>query len=167
MLSTRGKIDVVITVHTLQDIHTFRKGRSMQISKCSPWGTEAKPFPSLGKKIKDNTEEWQTITNPFTHRSYPSRPNPSPFAKRHKATPVKRRNTVTNTRHNKQNLSKLKEVNVVFNPGFSQSNWHAQAKEVENASQDTNTNCADITISHLCAASQYISNVYTTSDNHL
>ena len=38
------------------------------------------------------------IANPFTHRLYPSRPNPSPFAKRSKAIPVKRSKLVT--RHN-------------------------------------------------------------------
>ena len=107
----------------------------MQIFKYSLWGTEVKPFPFLRKKMKDYIEECQAIGNPFTHRSYPSRLNPSPFAKRAKATQVTRRNMVTNTRCNKQKLSKPKKVNVGFHPGFFQQNWCAQGKETENASQ--------------------------------
>ena len=45
-------IDVDITVHMLKGTHTFRKDRSTQVSRCSPWGTEGRPFPSLRKKCK-------------------------------------------------------------------------------------------------------------------
>ena len=88
-------ITVDITVHTLKEFHTFRKDRNAQISRCSPWSMEVKPFPSLWKKMKDYIEEHQAIASLFTNRSYPYRPEPSPFAKRHKTTPVKRSNLVT------------------------------------------------------------------------
>ena len=79
-------IDVDITMYMMKDIHTFRKDKTMQISKCSPWRMGVKPFPSLRKKMKDYIEESQTTVSPFIHRSYPSMPNPSPFAKQPKAT---------------------------------------------------------------------------------
>ena len=44
-------IDVDLKVHTLRGIHAYRKDRSTQIIKCSPWGTEVQPYPSLKKKI--------------------------------------------------------------------------------------------------------------------
>ena len=43
-------IDADITMHMLKGIHTFRKEINMQISRCSPWDMEVKPFPSLRKK---------------------------------------------------------------------------------------------------------------------
>ena len=46
-------IDVDLTVCTLKGIHTFRKDRNTQLSRCSPWGTEMKPFPSLKKKMTE------------------------------------------------------------------------------------------------------------------
>ena len=39
-------IGVDLKVHTLWGIHTYRKDRSMQVIKCSPWATEVQPFPS-------------------------------------------------------------------------------------------------------------------------
>ena len=44
-------IDVDLKFHTLRGIHTFRKDSRTQIIKCSPWGTEVKPYPSLKKKM--------------------------------------------------------------------------------------------------------------------
>ena len=40
-------IDVELMVHTLVGIYTFKKDRNTQVIRCSPWGTEVKPFPSL------------------------------------------------------------------------------------------------------------------------
>ena len=170
-------IDTEITVYTLKGIHTFRKDCSTQMSKCSPWVMEVKPFPSLRKKMKDYIEECQAIGNPFTHRSYPSRPNPSPFAKVPKVIPVKRRHMVTNTRNKKQKLIKAEENKCWFTsrilsvkltcpsqrsreciPGF-------QIYQI--SCTGSNINCTHLSISHLCRASQHISNAYTTSSNHL
>ena len=67
-------IDIDITVHMLKGIHTFKKD-STQVSRCSLWGLEVRPFPSLRKKMQAYIEERQNIANPFTYRSYPSRPH--------------------------------------------------------------------------------------------
>ena len=45
--------------------------------------------------MKDYIYEQQVIANPFANRSPPSRLKPQAFAKRLKATPVKRINLVT------------------------------------------------------------------------
>ena len=94
---------------------------------------EVKPYPSLQKKMKDYIEECQAITNPFTHRSYPSRPGPSWLAKRPKATPIKRGNMVT--RHNVEKLSKPRKINVGHHPKFFHWDGLAQTKEAEATSQ--------------------------------
>ena len=123
-------IDVDIKLLPLKEIHTFRKDRNIQISRCSSWGTEVKPFLSLQKKMKHYIEEFQAIAN----RLYPSRSKPSPFAKRPKATSVTRSNQVT--RCNIEKLSKLRNVNVGYHPRFLQWNWLAiKAKEVEAITQ--------------------------------
>ena len=99
-------IDVNLMVHTLRGIHTFRKDRNTQMSKCSPWGTDVKPFLCLQKKMMEYLRQRQAIANPFANRSYHSRPKPSPFAKRPKATPVKSSQMVTITRPHKDKHSK-------------------------------------------------------------
>ena len=127
-------INVDLTIHTLKGIHTFREDRKTQISRCSPWGMEVKPFLSLWKKMKDYIEECQVIANPLTNRSFPSRTKPSPFAKRPKATPVIRSNPVT--RYNIGKFSKPRKVNVGYHARFLQWIWFAiKAKEVEAITQ--------------------------------
>ena len=106
--------DIDITVCTLKGIHTFRKDQTMQVSKCTPWGMGVQLFPSLKKKIKDYIGECHAIANPFTYRSYPYRPNPSPFTKQSKAIPVKR--SATFTRHNVDILAKPRKINVGCDP---------------------------------------------------
>ena len=92
-------IDVDITIHTLKGIHTFREDHTTQISKCSPWGLEVRAFPSIGKKTRECMEKRQALANLFSNRSYPSRLNPSLFAKQPKATPAKKRTTVAKPRN--------------------------------------------------------------------
>ena len=79
--------------------------------------------------MKDYIKECQAIANPFTDISYPSRPNPSPFAKWPKATPVKISNVVTSCNINK--LSKPRKINVGYDPAFFQQNWLAKVREAE------------------------------------
>ena len=103
-------IEVDIIMCTLWGIHTFRKDRNTQISKCSPWGMEVRPFPALGKKMRDYMEVRQAIANSFSsNRSDPSRPNPSPLVKWPKATPAKKR-----TKGNIENLLKPIKVNAGY-----------------------------------------------------
>ena len=74
-----GTVDVGITGQTLKGIHTFRKDHNAQSSVCSPWGSHIKPFLLLRRQMVAYIKERQTITNPF-NRSFPNRPNTSPFA---------------------------------------------------------------------------------------
>ena len=112
-----------LAAHTLKGIHTLRKDRKTQTCRCSPWGTKVKPFPSLQKKMMEYLRQRQAIANPFANRSYPSRPKPSTFAQRPKATFIIRRNLVT--RPHKDKLSKPRKINVGYHPGFLQCNWLA------------------------------------------
>ena len=127
-------IGVDITVHTLKGIHAFRKEWSTQVSKCSPWGMEVRLFSSLRKKMKDYIDEWQVFANPFTNRSYPSRPNPSQFATWSKTTQLKKRKTVV-TRHIIEKLLTPRKVNVGYHPASFQQNWLAQVREAECTAQ--------------------------------
>ena len=92
----RDAIDMDLKVCTLWGIYTYKKERSIQVSKYSPWGTNVKPFPSLQKKMMEFLRQKQVITTPYTNRSYQSRP---------KATVTGRYNLVTLTRPNREKLS--------------------------------------------------------------
>ena len=43
-------IDVDLKVCTLLGIHMYNKDRCAQVIKCSPWGTEVKPFHHCNRK---------------------------------------------------------------------------------------------------------------------
>ena len=133
-------IDLDMKVHTLWGIHTCKKDRSTQVIKCSPWGTEVKPFPSLQGKVKEYLRHRQTITTPFANRSYQPRP---------RATPIRRCNLVTLTRPNREKLSQTRKINVGPYPPVMQMNWLTTVKvkeaEVTAASQaPTPTHPAEI-----------------------
>ena len=83
--------------------------------------------------MKDFIKECQAIAKPLTHRSYPFRPNLSPFTKRPKATSVKR--CKQDTRCNIEKPLKPRKINVGYCPEIFQLNWLAKAEEVEAITQ--------------------------------
>ena len=100
-------IGVEITVQTpLTGIYTFRKDHNAQLSVCSPWGSCIKPFPLLQKKKEAYIKERQTNANPFNYnQSFPSRSNPSSFAKLPRATPKRKRTVKANPRKMRKNYT--------------------------------------------------------------
>ena len=73
-------IDVEVTLHTLNRIHTIRKDHNTKASMCSPWGTQVRPSHPYRKKMKEYIEERQKILNLFVpNREFPNRPVLSPF----------------------------------------------------------------------------------------
>ena len=115
-------IDVDLKVHTLWGIHTYKKKRSTQAIKCSPWGTEVKPFLSLQKKMAEFLRCRQITTTPFANSSLRSRP---------KATAARRCSLVTLTRPNKEKLSQSRKVNVGPLPKATLRNWLPMLKAKE------------------------------------
>ena len=63
-------IDVDLKVCTLQGIHTYKKDRNAQVIKCSPWGSEVRPCPSLQKKMAEFLRCRQFIATPYANRSF-------------------------------------------------------------------------------------------------
>ena len=57
--------DMEITVRTLKGIHTFRKYCATQLSMCSQWCSQIRPFPSLIRKMEAYMEEKRNTANPF------------------------------------------------------------------------------------------------------
>ena len=108
-------------------IHSFRKDCSTQTSTCSPWHTQVRPFPSLRRKMKDYIKEWQAIINPFAaNKEYPTRPNPSLFAKKPKPPQTKRSNT--ETKYDIKKLHKPRKVDREHSKMFHH-NGLAQTKQ--------------------------------------
>ena len=114
-------VDVNLRVHTLWGIHTYKKDRSTQVMKCSPWGTEVKPSPSLQKKMAEYLRCRQIIATPFANRSYESRPKVA--ARRH--------NLVTLTRPNREKHSQPRKINVGPLPEVTWRDWLANLKVKE------------------------------------
>ena len=49
----KDTIDMNLKVCPLWGIHTYKKDRRTQVIKCSPWGTEVKPFLSIQRKMAE------------------------------------------------------------------------------------------------------------------
>ena len=123
-------IGVKVTIHTLKGIH-LQKGCTIQISKCSPWGSEVRPFLSLRKRIRDYIEERQAIAIPF-NRSFPNRPHPSPFVKQPKASPEKKRTMSTKPRKVKvRNYTPINWVGWAFPTSPKATEAMPQASSVQ------------------------------------
>ena len=120
-------IDVDLKVHTLQGIHTYRKDRSMQVMKCSPWGPEVQPFPSLKKKMVEFMKHRLIIVTPFTNRS---------FQPRHKVA-AKKCNLLPKTRLNRAKLSQPRKINVRSLPEATEWNWAARLGNIKDVSGTT------------------------------
>ena len=123
--------------------------------------------------MKDHIDEHQAIANPFNHRSYPSRPNPSPFAKRLKATPVRRTNMVTRCKTEKK-LSISRKINVGYHSRFlvelacpsQESRRHITGFHIYPTScTGSYTNFANHSICDIYTASHSTSSTYPASSN--
>ena len=120
----KDTIDVDLKICTLQGIYTYKKDRSSQVSKYSPWGTEVTPFPSLQKKMIEYLRQRQVVTTSYANRLY----QPGP-----KATATRRTNLVTLTRANREKLSQPRKMNVGPLPKTKPRSWLAtiRARELE------------------------------------
>ena len=62
-------------LHPKGNSYLHEKIGSTQIIKCSPWGTEVQPYPSLKKKMVEFMKCRGTIATLFTNTSFQPRPN--------------------------------------------------------------------------------------------
>ena len=120
-------IDMDLKVHTLWGIPTYRKDRSKQIIKFSPWRTKVQPIPSLKMKMAEFMKCRWIIATPFANRSFQTRPKV--VAKKHNLVPV--------TRPNKAELSQPRKINVGPLPDANQQNWAATLGKANDAAGAT------------------------------
>ena len=45
-------VDVEVKITSMQEMHIFRRDRTMQLIKCTPWNTRLHPHPTIIKKMK-------------------------------------------------------------------------------------------------------------------
>ena len=45
-------VDVKVKITSMQGMHIFRRDRTMQLIKCTPWSTNFCPHPTIIKKMK-------------------------------------------------------------------------------------------------------------------
>ena len=104
----------------------------MQMTKCSPWGSNVQPYPSLKKKMMEFMRHWQAITTPFANR--PVQPKSKAAAKKCNLVPL--------TRPNRAKLTQPRRVNVGPFPEATQQNWAFTFAKANNV--------ADMTTSLAC-----------------
>ena len=107
-------IDIFLFVTAIISFH-----RTTQVIKCSPWGSEVTPFPSLQKKMAEFLRHGQIIATPYANKAFQPRP---------KATATRKHKLETLTRPNREKLSQPRKVNVGPYPPATQRNWLATLK---------------------------------------
>ena len=93
-------VDVEVKITSMQRMHIFRRDRTMQLIKCTPWSTRLHPHPTIIKKIKTFLEvegKMGPIPQPASSQYRLPQPDTNPKVrkdnaaeKRKKAGPIKR-----------------------------------------------------------------------------
>ena len=69
-------VDVEVKITSMQGTHNFRRDRTMQLIKCTPWSTRPCPYPTIIKKMKTFLEvegKWVPYLSPLVANSGPHR----------------------------------------------------------------------------------------------
>ena len=117
---TEDRIDVDLKVCTLEGIHTFRNDYKSQMTKCSSWGTQVQPYPSLKKEMTKFMRHKQNITTEFANT--PSQPKPKAVVKKYSLVPL--------TRPNRAKLSQPRRVNIGLTPEATQQSWYPPSERI-------------------------------------
>ena len=93
-------VDVEVKITSMQGMHIFRRDRTMQLIKCTPWSTRLCPHPTIIKKMKTFLEvegKMGPIPQPTSSQYRPPQLDTNPKVrkdnaaeKRKRAAPTKR-----------------------------------------------------------------------------
>ena len=93
-------VDIEVKITSMQGTHIFRRDRTMQLIKCTPWSTRLCPYPTIIKKMKTFLEvegEMGPIPQSSSSQYRPPQPDTNPKVrkdytaeKRKRAAPTKR-----------------------------------------------------------------------------
>ena len=93
-------VDVEVKITSMQGTHSFRRDRTTQLIKCTPWSTRLCPHPTIIKKMKTFLEvggKMGPIPQPASSQYRPPQPDTKPMVrkdnaaeKRKRAVPTKR-----------------------------------------------------------------------------
>ena len=93
-------VDVEVKITSMQGMHIFRRNRTTQLIKCTPWSTRLQPHPTIIKKMKTFLEvegKMGPIPQPTSSQHRSTQPDTNPKArkdtaveKRKRAAPTKR-----------------------------------------------------------------------------
>ena len=93
-------VDIEVKITSMQGTHIFRRDRTMQLIKCTPWSTRLCPHPTIIKKMKTFLEvegKMGPIPQPTSSQYRPPQPDTNPKVrkdnaaeKRKRAVPTKR-----------------------------------------------------------------------------
>ena len=93
-------VDIEVKIASMQGTHIFRRDRTMQLIKCTPWSTRLHTHPTIIKKMKTFLEvegKMGPIHQPTSSQYRPPQPDTNPkfrkddiVEKRKRAVPTKR-----------------------------------------------------------------------------
>ena len=91
-------VDVEVKITSMQGMHIFRRDRTMQLIKCTPWNTRLCSHPTIIKKMKTFLEveaKMGPTSQPASSQYRPPQPDTNPkvrtdtVEKRKRAVPMK------------------------------------------------------------------------------
>ena len=84
-------MDVEVKIMSMQGMHIFRRDRTTQLIKCTPWNTRLCPHPTIIKKMKTFLEVEGKMGPIPTSQFRPPLPDTNPSIRKDNATEKRRR----------------------------------------------------------------------------
>ena len=107
-------VDMEVKITSMQGTHIFRRDRTMQLIKCTPWSTKLHPHPNIIKKMKTLLEvegKIGLIPQPASSQCLPPQPNTNPNVRKDSTT-EKRKRAVPTKRFSPSTVPKPSETAV-------------------------------------------------------
>ena len=100
-------VDVEVKITSMQGTHIFKRDRTTQLIKCTPWSSRLCPHPAIIKKMRTFLEvegKLGPIPQPFSNQYRPPQPDTNPNIRKATNTPEKRKRVVP-TKRFKDNIA--------------------------------------------------------------
>ena len=104
-------VDVEVKITSMQGMHIFRRDRTMQLIKCTPWNTRLSPHPTIIKKMKTFLEvegKMGPISQPTSSQYRPPQPDTNPKVRKDN-TAEKRKRVVSTKRFRPRHQTPLRK----------------------------------------------------------
>ena len=112
-------VDMEVRITLMQETHTFRRDRTCQVIKCTPWSTRLFPHPTIIKKRKTYLELEGKLgpkPQPQSNQVRPTQPKTSPHVRKDSKATEKRKRLIPTRKYKVKVVARPNSSNVTMQP---------------------------------------------------